>query len=162
MNNEKNIVFDWETDIVFNIKFLPFHSNAICFTATINAKPIRSKFYSIGGGFVVKEEGKNAKKNIEFFKIFLYAIQKAAELLNYCNVLQKPVSEVVMENERSLRDDATIDHGITKIWNTMLECMYIECHTEGNLPGGLNLHRRAFDIHQKLKGDFPHNSQRNG
>ena len=158
LNNEKHIDFDWETDIVFNRKFLPFHANALCFTAIINAIPIRSKFYSIGGGFVVKEERKNAKKNIAIFKTFPYPIQKASELLNYCNVLQKPVSEVVIENERSLRDDATIDHEIARVWNTMLECMYIGCHTEGTLPGGLNVRRRAFDIHQKLKGDIPYNS----
>ncbi|MDH5413674.1 MAG: L-serine ammonia-lyase, partial [Flavobacteriaceae bacterium] len=30
LNNEKNIDFDWETDIVFNRKFLPFHANALC------------------------------------------------------------------------------------------------------------------------------------
>lgn len=40
----------------------------------------------------------------------------------------------------------------------MLECMYIGCHTEGNLPGGLNVRRRTFDIHQNLKGKLPYNS----
>jgi L-serine dehydratase len=35
----------------------------------------------------------------------------------------------------------------------MLECMYIGCHTEGKLPGGLNVKRRAFDTHQKLIKD---------
>jgi L-serine dehydratase len=34
----------------------------------------------------------------------------------------------------------------------MLECMYIGCHTEGILPGGLNVRRRAFNMHQNLMG----------
>ena len=38
----------------------------------------------------------------------------------------------------------------------MLECMYIGCHTEGNLPGGLNVRRRAYDMHQSLKGNTPY------
>ena len=40
----------------------------------------------------------------------------------------------------------------------MLECMYIGCHTEGNLPGGLNVRRRAFDMHQNLKGNIIYNT----
>ena len=36
----------------------------------------------------------------------------------------------------------------------MQECMYIGAHTEGFLPGGLNVRRRAFDMHQKLKKDM--------
>ena len=40
----------------------------------------------------------------------------------------------------------------------MLECMYIGCHTEGNLPGGLNVRRRAYDIHNNLIGDTPYSN----
>jgi len=40
----------------------------------------------------------------------------------------------------------------------MLECMYIGCHTPGTLPGGLNVRRRAFDIHEKLHVDFVYHS----
>ena len=153
-NNEKPLGFHPETDIVYNRKFLPFHANGIKFTATINGKKTSSKFYSIGGGFVVKEERKNAKKNKEIFNTFPYPIQKGTELLKYCSDLNKSISEVVIENERSLRSDEAIDNEMTRIWQTMLECMYIGCHTEGNLPGGLNVRRRAYDMHQKLIGDY--------
>ena len=63
-----------------------------------------------------------------------------------------------MKNEQSLRSNIEIDLEIERIWNTMLECMYIGCHTEGTLPGGLNVRRRAFDMHEKLKGEFTYNS----
>jgi L-serine dehydratase len=49
-----------------------------------------------------------------------------------------------------LRSSDEIDFELTRIWETMLECMYIGCHTEGKLPGGLNVKRRAFSSHQKL------------
>ena len=155
-NNERPIEFDIKTDIIFNRKFLPFHSNGMIFTATINGRKSKSTFYSIGGGFVIKEERTNHKKNFEIKCSFPYPIDKGTELLKFCKDLKKPISEVVLENEKSIRPIETIDSEIQRIWDTMLECMYVGCHTEGNLPGGLNVRRRAYDMHQKLKGEVPY------
>jgi L-serine dehydratase len=49
-----------------------------------------------------------------------------------------------------MRTEAVIDHELIRIWKTMLE-MHWFCHSEGILPGGLNV-RRAFDMHQNLIG----------
>lgn len=155
-NNEKTMPFDPEVDIIFNRNFLPYHSNGMTFTAVVGGKKIKSTFYSIGGGFVVKEERKNAKNNVAIFNTFPYPIQLGTELLHYCEQLNMTISEVVVENEKSLRTSENIDFELQRIWNTMLECMYIGCHTEGNLPGGLNVRRRAYDMHQTLKGDLPY------
>jgi len=63
LGNEKTIPFYFLQDIVFNKNFLPFHSNGLRFTAYANNNSeYESTFYSIGGGFVVKEERENAKK----------------------------------------------------------------------------------------------------
>lgn len=156
-NNEKPLAFNPETQITFKRKFLPFHSNGLIFTATINGKKSKSTFYSIGGGFVVKEERRNSKKNKEiFFNTFPYPVAKGTELLAYCNQLNMPISSVVLENEKSIRDESTIDFELQRIWMTMLECMYVGCHTEGNLPGGLNVRRRAYDMYQNLKAEIPY------
>ncbi|MDX1317614.1 MAG: serine dehydratase beta chain, partial [Xanthomarina gelatinilytica] len=156
-NNEKSIPFNPDTQITFNRKFLPYHANGLVFTATINGRKSKSTFYSIGGGFVVKEERKNSKKNKEIFlNTFPYPIAKGTELIAYCNQLNMPISSIVLENEKSLRDENTIDFELQRIWMTMLECMYIGCHTEGNLPGGLNVRRRAYDMYQNLKGELPY------
>jgi len=153
-NNEKGISFDFKTDIVFNQKFLPFHSNGIVFSALIKGRNHKSTYYSIGGGFVVQEERKISKANkIIFHCTFPYPVEKGTELLAFCDQLNLPISGVVLENERSIRDEVSIDFELKRIWNTMLECMYVGCHTEGNLPGGLNVRRRAFDIHKTLIGD---------
>ncbi|PID69208.1 MAG: L-serine ammonia-lyase [Flavobacteriales bacterium] len=158
-NNEQNLNFNPNTDIVFNKKFLPFHANAMTFTAIINEKKNRSTMYSIGGGFVVKEERKVSKKNKNIFKnVFPYPIRLGTELLAYCKDLNLPVSKVVLENEKSIRTPEAIDYGLNRIWNTMLECIYAGCHTEGNLPGGLNVRRRAFDIHKNLIGKASYNN----
>jgi len=157
-NGEKEIPFLISENIRFNRKFLPFHANGMTFTAITNDKKVKATYYSIGGGFVVKEERKNAKKNIAVFNTFPYPIQKSVELSKYCHQLNMPISGVVLENEKSLRSEDQIDFEMQRIWSTMLECMYIGCHTEGNLPGGLNVRRRAYDIHQKLKGGLSYDS----
>jgi len=157
--NEQVITFDPLNDIVFNKAFLPSHPNGIRIMRFNNGIEISSDtYYSIGGGFVVREELIHAKENIKIHKTFPFPIQKAKELENYCNETKLKISEIVLENERSLRSDQEIDHELSRIWNTMLESMYLGCHTEGILPGGLNVRRRSFDIHQKLKGDKIYNS----
>lgn len=157
-NNEKKIAFNPETGIVFNRKFLPFHANAIKFSATIDGRKSSSVFYSIGGGFVVQEERKNSKRNFEIKCTFPYPIDKGTELLQLCKTLNQPISQVVLENEKSIRNEVEIDSELKRIWDTMLDSMYIGCHTEGNLPGGLNVRRRAYDMHQNLKGTTPYNN----
>jgi len=157
--NEQVITFNPLNDIIFNKEFLPFHPNGIRFKSFNKGIEISSDtYYSIGGGFVVREELIHAKENIKIHKTFPFPIQKAKELENYCNETKLKISEIVLENERSLRSDQEIDHELSRIWNTMLESMYLGCHTEGTLPGGLNVRRRAFDIHQKLKGERIYNS----
>ena len=148
---ERKILFNPKEDIIFNRKFLPFHANGLKFEATFEDGTKKSKkYYSIGGGFVVVEELKNAKKKIASFNTFPYPIHRGDELLAYCQKEQKTISEIVLENERSLRNNVEIDAQLNKVWSTMLECMYIGCHTEGRLPGGLNVRRRAFDMHKNL------------
>lgn len=153
------ISFNPANALIFNREFLPFHANGIKFTGFNNKIEISSDtYYSIGGGFVVREELIHAKENIKIHKTFPFPIQKAKDLEVYCTLNKLKISEIVLENEKSLRSATEIDSEINRIWNTMLECMYNGCHTEGILPGGLNVKRRAFDIHRKLIGDYTYNS----
>lgn len=151
--NEYKIPFYFLQDIVFNKDFLPFHANGLKFTAYKNDdSQYESTFYSIGGGFVVKEERENAKIKEVIKCAFPFPIQNAVELLNYTISENKSISEIVYENEKSMRSEEVIHSELMRIWNTMLECMYIGCHSEGILPGGLHVRRRAFDMHQNLIG----------
>ncbi len=152
LGNRYLIPFHFEKDIIFNRNFLPFHANGLTFTAFTSDNEFTSTFYSIGGGFVVKEERANAKKKLQIKCAFPFLIQNADDLLNFCTSENKSISEIVYENEKSMRSEGEIHTEIMRIWNTMLECMYIGCHSEGILPGGLNVRRRAFDMHQGLIG----------
>lgn len=151
LNGVYPIVFDPNVDLVFEKDFLPFHANGMEFHATTaNGQQFSEVYYSIGGGFVVKEALLNAKENEVQFNNFPYPIEKGTQLLHYCKASGKPISEIVLANEQSLRTDAEIDTQIQAVWQTMLSCMYEGCHTEGTLPGGLEVRRRAFDLHKNL------------
>ncbi|RAR70005.1 L-serine ammonia-lyase [Flavobacterium aciduliphilum] len=152
LGNQFLIPFNIEKDIVFNKNFLPFHANGITFTAFTSSKEYTSTYYSIGGGFIVKEEHNHTQKTIKTSCAFPFPIQNAEELLAYCSAQNKKISEIVYENEKSTRSESEIHDELMRIWRTMLECMYIGCHSEGVLPGGLNVRRRAFDMHQNLIG----------
>jgi L-serine dehydratase len=157
LGGNRPISFDPDSDILFRHTFLPFHANGITFEALLKDGRRRAEtYYSIGGGFVVKETRANARKKKEKFKTFPFPVQKGTELLSYCKAEGKPVSAIVLENELSLRGDTEIDYEIKRLWDTMLECMYLGCHTGGSLPGGLNVRRRAFDTYQSLKSDLPY------
>ncbi len=158
LGNAVQIQFNPSENIVFNKNFLPFHANGLSFTALYEGKEYVSTFYSIGGGFVVKEESAANTEKDEIKATFPFPVDKADELLAFCKQENKSISELVYENELSLRSPEEIDRELMRIWNTMLECIYIGCHTEGTLPGGLNVRRRAYDTYQKLKGDLPYNN----
>ncbi len=154
LNGEREVAFVPKENIIFNRKFLEFHPNGMTFRATLKDSSKKStSYYSIGGGFTVKKERKNQKLKLEKFARFPFPIEKGTELLAYCKKEGKSISEIVLENERSLRTDAEITEGLRKIWDVMLDSMYVGAHTEGTLPGGLNVTRRAFEMNKNLIGD---------
>lgn len=149
----KKITFS-QNSIVFNREFLPFHANGMTFKGFSKEDEISTEtYFSIGGGFIVQEDD-NLEEEIEINKKnFPYPINRAIQLEGYCEKENLQISEIVLKNELELRSESEIDVELHRIWDTMLESMYIGCHTEGRLPGGLNVKRRAFDTHQKLIKD---------
>ncbi|WP_299051122.1 L-serine ammonia-lyase [uncultured Polaribacter sp.] len=146
----KKIVFP-NNAIQFHREFLPFHANGVTFRGLSKGKEISTEtYYSIGGGFIVQEND-TLEGDIEINKKnFPYPINRAKELELYCEKENMLISEIVFKNELEINTAGKINFELERIWDTMLECMYIGCHTEGILPGGLNVKRRAFDIHEKL------------
>ena len=145
----KPIPFDAATDIVFLYReTLPYHPNAMTFLAEYaNGTQIAETWYSIGGGFV-KKEGEN---NTTTSSVQLpFPIDHNADLLHWCRKTGLSISEVVMENESAWRPEAETKTGVSRIWNVMKTTIYRGCHSEGMLPGGLNVKRRAADLNRKL------------
>ena len=127
---------------------LPFHPNGLSFLVTLkNGDNWSETFYSIGGGFVVKEhEQSNTKSSIDL----PFPINTAQELLHWC-MKGMSIAEVVLENESAWRPESETKNGLDRIWNAMKDCTYRGCHTKGELPGGLQVQRRAFELNKRLK-----------
>ena len=140
--------------ISFNREFLSFHANGVTFRGFSKGAEISTEtYYSIGGGFIVQEKD-NLEEEIEINKKnFPYPVNRAIQLEEFCEKENLLISDIVFKNELELKSEQEIDFELNRIWETMLECMYIGCHTEGKLPGGLNVKRRAFGTHQKLIKD---------
>ncbi len=149
LNNEIPVSFDPAVDIHFLFsESLPFHPNALSFLAQFeNGDSICETYYSIGGGFVVKE-GENDKQ--QAFVDLPFPINTADELLHWCMKTGFSISEVVLENESAWRNENETKNGVMRIYDTMRHCIYRGCHSRGELPGGLHVRRRAYDLNKKL------------
>jgi len=154
---DQEIAFSYEDDLLFLYsESLPFHPNAVTFQAFLNTgRAFSETYYSIGGGFVVKDGGDGQSKN----EVDLpFPIESAGDLLHWCIKTGLKISEVVMENELAWRSEPETRKGMLNIFRVMKECMYRGCHTGGQLPGGLNVNRRAAKLNRKLLGDAAYNN----
>lgn len=131
---------------------LPYHPNGVTFLAAFtNGDSIAETYYSIGGGFVVQEgESLNSKAIVDL----PFPINTADELLHWCMKTGMFIHDIVLENEQTWRKEQETKEGVLKIWQTMRDCIYRGCHTNGELPGGLKVKRRAFDLNKKLLQSF--------
>lgn len=147
--------FDPREDIEFLFtETLPYHPNALSFLVTLdNGDSIAETYYSIGGGFV-KKEGETiapaASAQLPF------PVNTSEDLLHWCRKTGLSIYEVVMENENTWRPEHETRQGLLRIWQVMKECAWRGCHTEGLLPGGLNVKRRAAGLNKKLLAGNPY------
>lgn len=143
------IPFDPREDIEFLYsESLPFHPNALTFLAAFqNGETLAETYYSIGGGFVVKEGESNAPGDAVHLP---FPVNTADDLLHWCIKTGMAIHEIVLENEHAWRSENETKEGLLRIWQAMKECIYRGCHTEGILPGGLEVKRRAAELNRKL------------
>lgn len=147
-----DIPFYPDFDIHFEKDFLPFHANGMIFRIENNKNEVYSEtYYSVGGGFIVKEgESMDAYENAPPHP---FPVENSKQLLGYCDKHNKKISEVVIENELVDRSKPEINTKLLAIWDVMLESMYHGCHTKGTLPGILKVKRRATDVTENLLFD---------
>jgi L-serine dehydratase len=149
LHGRHEIDFDPAEDIEFLFaESLPFHPNGLSFLVKLrNGDAVAETYYSIGGGFVVKEgEQGGAAGTVQL----PFPVNTADDLMHWCRKTGMAVSEVVMENEHAWRSETATRAGILNIWRAMKECIYRGCHTQGMLPGGLNVQRRGYDLSKRL------------
>jgi L-serine dehydratase len=142
------IKFDPETDIEYKmLRSLPYHPNGMKLIAETDSGKREETYFSIGGGFIVREgESLALREHVRL----PYPVETAKDLIAACEEIGGNVSDVVKINERAWRSDEDTFEGVMRIFSTMRHCIFRGCHTDGFLPGGLNVARRAFDLNKKL------------
>ncbi len=149
----RRVVFAEATDLRFHREtFLPFHPNGVKFSAHRESGDVllQETYYSTGGGFVVKH-GDLAADALAPETPPAYPFASAKQLLAAGRAAGLSIAGVVLANERTRRPDAETFAGIDRIWEVMQACIDRGCRTEGVLPGGLNVVRRAAKIAAHLR-----------
>jgi L-serine dehydratase len=135
---------------------LPFHANGMTLRALDAAGETLAErtYYSVGGGFVVSEEvaadGSRHRAIAPDTTVLPFPFHSGAELLALCEREHISIAELMRRNERHWRADADIDAGLLHLWSVMQQCVARGCRTEGVLPGGFKVRRRAPELWRQL------------
>ncbi|GLH74602.1 L-serine dehydratase [Geothrix limicola] len=130
-------------------KNLPYHPNGMRFSAMDGGGTTLCSqvTYSVGGGFLVEEGAAPvATERAEAPHPF----RTGDDLLARCNESGLSISQLMLENEKTWRPEAEIRQGLLDIWSVMQACVRRGCATEGLLPGGLKVARRAPALYRRL------------
>ncbi|MBB6094688.1 L-serine dehydratase [Povalibacter uvarum] len=151
------VPFDEKNDLIFNRReTLPLHANGMRFIAFApdGSELANRIYYSVGGGFVVSEEvaadGALQKRIAPDTTILPYPFHTGDELLAICDRETLSIAQVMRRNEHHWRTDEQIDAGLLRIWEVMQACVKRGCRTEGVLPGGYKVKRRAPELYRQL------------
>ena len=149
---EKPMRFVEKDDLAMIRKPLDFHPNGMIFRAFDTAGlQIRSReYYSVGGGFVVDEQAAGSDRIVEDRTPLPYPFHSARELLALCDEQGLSISQLMLSNEAAWRPEAETRARLLQIWQVMQDCVRAGCQTEGRLPGGLKVERRAARLYRQL------------
>ncbi|MER8188376.1 L-serine ammonia-lyase [Kitasatospora sp. NPDC094015] len=131
--------------LVLHHRFLPdTHPNAMVFTALDRNGTVldRRTFSSIGGGFLL-HEARDAPLDVP------HPFTDAGQLLDLAG--NGRISDLMLANETVRRPESEVRARLLALWGVMTECAERGCRTEGTLPGGLNVPRRAPALHRRLR-----------
>jgi L-serine dehydratase len=176
LNGTRTIPFTEATDLRFRRdqmypdSVVVSHPNGMRFIAfdTTGAMLAEEVFYSIGGGFIVSEAERTIESHTST-RIVPYPFRSAADLLSTAKLHNLTVAQLLLANEVALLNDPAIPinrpqpltasakspedkirASILALWHTMQQCTERGIATEGILPGGLNVRRRAHRLAERL------------
>ncbi|HET6894597.1 MAG TPA: L-serine ammonia-lyase [Candidatus Baltobacteraceae bacterium] len=144
LGNAREVAFDEARDLQWHFKeVLPRHPNGMRIAAfsAEDARLLERTYYSVGGGFVETEGAPAAAADVH--DGLPHAFGSAEELLAIAAREKKTIWEIVRANELALRDGDEVNAYLDRIWDVMQKCAQRGLRTEGILPGGLNVRRRA-------------------
>ncbi|HEV2530550.1 L-serine ammonia-lyase [Phenylobacterium sp.] len=156
LGGEREIAFDEARDLIWEGRTrLPQHPNALKFEAldaegkTLDART----YFSIGGGFVRDEDEMGQNAPAESGPPLPYPFESGAELLEKAAAADLTIAELVLANETAARPQAEVLAGLDEITRAMFACIERGVRTDGVLPGGLKVQRRARQVLTNLMCD---------
>jgi L-serine dehydratase len=146
------VPFEERSHLRLELRPLPFHPNAVRFTALDRdgARLDQRTFYSVGGGFVVEEDAATALVAPAPDRAVPHPFRSGAEMLALCRAHGISISTLMLRNESALRSENEVRGRLQRIWDVMKDCVRRGCMAEGVLPGGLGVKRRAPALHRQL------------
>ncbi|MYM22321.1 L-serine ammonia-lyase [Duganella sp. FT135W] len=140
------VPFKRGTNLVFHMaESLPEHPNGMRFTLTRkDGRTVSKVYYSVGGGFI-REEGEEATAAADSVAV-PYPFGTMDELLAHGVRSGLTIPQMLRANECARISDDVLNAGIDKIWHVMRDCIVQGLETPGQLPGGLNVKRRAASL----------------
>jgi L-serine dehydratase len=144
--------FNRDTNLVFHMtESLPQHPNGMRISAFDGdgVKIHCQEYFSVGGGFIVSGDDRGAEYSGDNI-ILPHPFSSADELMAICKQHGLSIAEIMMENEKSWRDADETHDFVDRVHQAMMDCIDRGCRTDGVLPGGLNVKRRAHKLYVEL------------
>jgi len=151
------IQFKEKADMLFHRKALPYHANGMRFTVfdATGTELLQTDYYSVGGGFVVTDAAAAADRLTNDDTRLPYPFKTGVALLRLCELHHKPISALMMNNEKAWLSEEQIRKDLLNIWQVMQACVERGMHEEGVMPGGMKVKRRAANLYRQLTGEIP-------
>ena len=158
-----------EYEVAFNPTPVSQHPNCLIFDAWDadgNRIATRKEYYSVGGGFILDRTGMEEHRNeagvatVRNNEPAPYEFNDAKTLVALCEESGLSIAELVRANEEALHGKELLDAHLDAVWDVMQECVAHGLKTEGTLPGGLGVKRRAHRLHRLLTAEYEESTAR--
>ena len=152
LGGQTDIAFDELVDIVWaGRQRLPQHPNALTLTAFDGPDSVilQKTYFSVGGGFVCEESeiGRNAPAEDTPIP---WPFDSGAELVEKADSAGLTIGELMMANEIARAPESVVLERLDAIFGAMEACIDRGMRIGGQLPGGLNVKRRAKQVHEAI------------
>ena len=157
VDESHTILFSPNENIIFEQgEPLPEHPNGMIFEMIGPAGEIllSETYFSIGGGFISTLSEITqlvAPLKMEVSSAHPFPFDSARAMLQMAKDSGMSISDMKQANELKHRSQEELNRGLDAIWQAMRLCIEKGLATEGTLPGGLELPRRAKKLHQQLQ-----------
>jgi L-serine dehydratase len=155
----KPVPFTARTGLVWHkASSLPEHPNGMKFVLQLaDGSVIERIFYSVGGGFITAAGDSQVRAESGDTNAVAFPFDTMRHLLDNGQRTGLSIPAMLRANECQRMDNATLDAGLDRIWDVMRNCIAQGLVTGGQLPGGLNVKRRAANLwaqaQETLHGD---------